>query len=311
SSWVPSAYLLTLAAFQPIYGKISDVFGRKPILLLAIITFLVGSILCGVAKNMTWLILARGLAGAGGAGIPAVTMVIVSDLVPLEKRANYFALVSIIICVSSIAGPLLGGLFTDRLSWRWCFFFNIPTCCVILVLIMLLLRLPKPPGKWKDKFARLDIGGVVIFLSMMVLLLLGLNWGGREHPWRSALIIAILCAGGVLILAFIVYEHRIPKEPIIPMAIFRTRNAWILLTIYGLIGTVFFTLVFFMPMYFTIVENASATRSGLYLIALLVPLAVGSTVLGRAISRWGLKRLYVQLGTLLVVVGTGLATIYG
>ncbi|KAJ1921517.1 hypothetical protein H4219_000554 [Mycoemilia scoparia] len=311
SNWVPTSYLLTLAAFQPVYGKLSDIFGRRIVFLAALAIFIIGSILCGAAQNMTWLIIARGLAGVGGAGIPSITMVIISDMVPLKNRAKYFSIISVILTVSSVAGPMIGGAFTDNVSWRWCFYFNIPTGIVSFLIVLFLLKLPKQnKGKWIDNLKRIDFWGVLIFLTMMLLLLLALNWGGREFPWDSAIVIAFLTIAGYLLIVFILFENRIPSEPIIPMTLFKKRNVSIMLLIFCFSGMAFFSFLFFMPMYFTLVENASATRAGVYLIPLLVPLAISSIAIGLIVSKWGLKRVYVCASIALTTIGCGLAALY-
>ena len=309
SNWVPSAYMLTITAFQPIYGKISDIFGRTLVLLIAIAVFMIGSLLCGTARSMTWLIVARAVAGVGGAGIVALSSVIISDLVPLERRANYFSLLSVVMTISYVVGPVIGGLITDRLTWRWAFFINVPAGVIAMVVIGLLLRLPKPPGSWKDRLRRIDILGTCLFLAAMVPLLLALNWGGNEFSWRSPVIIALLCVAAIMTATFFAVEMWVSPEPVVPIQAFKRRNTVILLFAHFTAGIPMFTFVYYIPMYFMIGRNASATVSGVYLMPILVGLSVVSLIVSWSVTKFGLHRPLIVCAMAGLIVGSGLVVL--
>ncbi|KAG0003606.1 hypothetical protein BGZ80_011082 [Entomortierella chlamydospora] len=307
--WVGTAYLLTSTSFQPLYGRFSDIFGRKSTFLFAISVFLVGSALCGAAQSMTWIIVARGIAGMGAGGIMSMVMIIVTDLVSLRDRGKYQGMIGATFGFSSVIGPLLGGVFTDKASWRWAFFINLPIGAVTIVAVVKLLHLPHTKGSFKEKIKRIDFLGSLSLVCGLVLVLLPLNWGGSTYPWNSPRIIALFCAGVVVLSIFCLIELKQAAEPIIPFRLFRSRtNVAVFLTCF-FIGMGFFGIMFFMPLFFQIVRQETATRSGLEMLPLIVGLLVASISSGFMVSKWGRYRPFIWVGLALSTTGTGLLTL--
>ncbi|PWA03457.1 hypothetical protein BB558_000394 [Smittium angustum] len=309
-SWVATSYMLTSTALQPIYGKIADIFGPKETILAAIFIFEVGSLLCGLSNSMTMLIFVRGVSGIGGAGIMTLATIIISKTIPLDVRGKYMGILGSAFGLSSVAGPLLGGLFTDKVSWRWCFYINLPLGAIAAITVIFFVKIDKIKGNLMIKLKRIDMGGVLIMIAGIVMLLLALNWGGSTYPWNSAKIIALLVVGIILILIFVGFEYKFPKEPVIPLHIFRNRNLSLNFICQFFIGFGMFGLIFYMPMYYTVVYGGNATQSGLFLLPLMLGLIITSIVGGFVISRTGIYRPYIWAGNALLATGIGLVTTF-
>ncbi|CAG8635263.1 7875_t:CDS:2, partial [Cetraspora pellucida] len=215
-AWVATSYLLTTTSFQPIYGKLSDIFGRKTTFLGAIIVFELGSLLCGVATNMVSMIIYRAIAGIGGGGIIGLALIIITDIVSSKDQGKYQGFVGGCFGFASVIAPLLGGAFTDHVSWRWCFFINLPLGAITIIAVIWFLRLPKPTGSLLDKIKRVDIIGTIVVILSTICILLPLNWGGSTYAWNSPIIITLLCVGvfGYIIFGFA--ECYIVIEPVAP-----------------------------------------------------------------------------------------------
>ncbi|HUD10897.1 MAG TPA: MDR family MFS transporter, partial [Candidatus Saccharimonadia bacterium] len=215
-SWVATAYLLTSAVVTPLYGKISDMFGRKKLFMVAITIFLIGSALCGLAQNMDELIFFRGLQGIGGGGLMTMILTIVGDVVPPRQRGRYQGYFGAVFGIASVIGPLLGGFFTDHLSWRWIFYINLPLGVLALIVIAAKLHLATHRASH-----RIDIAGALVLAASTICLLLATVWGGNQYAWSSPTIIGLLGAGVLGTIAFIFIESRAP-EPIIPLRLFKS-----------------------------------------------------------------------------------------
>ncbi|KAJ1677144.1 hypothetical protein EV182_006780, partial [Spiromyces aspiralis] len=224
ASWVGTAYLLTSTALQPLFGKLSDIFGRLAMLLSALAAFLIGSALCGAAQSMTWLIIARAVTGIGGAGAMAMAFIIIADITSLKDRPRYIGLISSMFGLSSVLGPILGGVLTDRATWRWCFYINLPICAVTIISAVIFIRIPTTGDSFKEKIKRIDFVGSILVVGALVMILLALSWGGHEYPWDSARVLALLIVGIFVLGGFVVYEFYIPPEPIVIPAMFKIRN---------------------------------------------------------------------------------------
>ncbi|KAG0368164.1 hypothetical protein BGX24_002919 [Mortierella sp. AD032] len=295
-AWVGTSYLLTSTAFQPLYGRFSDIFGRKSVFLFAILVFLGGSALCGAAQSMIMMIVARAISGVGAGGIMSMVMIIITDLVAPRERGKYQGIIGAVFGLSSIIGPLLGGVFTDHASWRWAFFINLPVGAITVAVVIKLLHFPHVKGSLRDKIKRIDFLGAASLVAGLVVILLALNWGGSKYTWSSGIIIGLLCAGAAIILIFCLIEWKQAAEPIIPFRLFKTRTNIAVFASSFFLGAGFFIVMFYMPLYFQIVRQRSATAAGLEMLPVVAGLLFSSIFSGFMISKYGQYRPFIWVG---------------
>ncbi|RIB25924.1 major facilitator superfamily domain-containing protein [Gigaspora rosea] len=283
------------------YGKLSDIFGPKVTFLFAVIIFLLGSFLCGIATNMISFIIYRAVAGIGGGGI-------LREIVSVKDQSKFQGLVALCYTISSIAGPLLGGVLTDYISWRWCFFINLPTGAIALTIIIFLLHLPKPTGSLFDKFKRIDIIGTIIMMPSTICILLSLNWVGSTYAWNSPVIIVLLCVGILGYIIFGLVENYIVIEPIVPPNLFKNLNVVSCFIINFFIGAAFFSYIFYIPYYFQVIKADSATQSGIDFLPYLLTVSIFVTLSAELFSRTdkiSFRSVFI-FASLIAIVGAGL-----
>ncbi|KAF8146473.1 major facilitator superfamily domain-containing protein [Mycena galopus ATCC 62051] len=303
-SWVGSAYLIAGAALCPAYGKLSDIFGRKQVLYPSILIFLVGSALCGAAKSMTWLILARALQGIGGGGIQQLVQVVIGDIVTLEERGTYGSFVGAMWGIAGVIGPLVGGALTQHVSWRWCFWINLPTGGLAGLLLFFFLNLNPHRGKTLGEHVReFDFLGLFLFVGGVVCLLLGFSQS--QNGWDKPATIALLAAGCVALGLGVVVEMWTDRSPIIPPRLFKTRTTGLIFFTVFLHAFAFFSAAYYLPLYFQIL-GASATKSGVLIIPFSLLSSVTSGLGGYIVSRMGDYRPIMWISYAVMAIGYGL-----
>jgi len=279
-SWVVTAYLLTATAATPLYGKLSDIHGRRAMLLTAIAIFVAASVLCALAPNMTVLVLGRALQGVGGGGLLSLAQVIVGDVVLPLERGRYQGYISIVFGVASIGGPVIGGFFAQHLHWSLIFWINLPIG--LLALLMTNRVLKRRPRH--ERRHRLDVARALLMIAATVLLLLALTWGGVRFPWSSIPIVALL-AGSVLFWAGFAFRLLTAREPFLPLALLTNPVVGFGTASVACVFGTMIGLSIFVPIYFQVVLGLSASASGLALIPLMGGTVIGSTASGQAMSR--------------------------
>ncbi|KAI8982712.1 iron permease [Trametes punicea] len=307
--WVGSAYGLASTAILPFSGRLSDVFGRRPIMLISIAIFFIGSALAGSAKNMNWLIAARTVQGVGGGGITNLASIILADLVPLAERGTYQGMLILVWAFAGAIGPAIGGAFAEDATWRWLFYLNLPLSGISFILVALWLRVRTPEGSMREKLARIDWLGNLIIIAGTTLALLALTWGGIRFPWSSAHVLAPLIIGLILILVFFIYENFVPKEPTTPLDILQNRTALSGNLATFLHGIITMSTMFYLPVYFQACMAATPINSSVKMLATTLVCAPISLVCGGVVKRMQKYRPANYVGWTLMLIGFGLFTL--
>ncbi len=296
-SWVITGYLLASTVSTPLWGKLGDLYGRKPFFLASIVLFLAGSALCGISQNMVELILFRTVQGLGAGGLLVLTQAIIADVVPPRQLGRYQGLFGAVFGVTSVGGPLLGGFFVDTLSWRWIFYINLPIGAAALLVIALAL-----PSRSDQRHHMIDYLGTVLLAAAATSLVLLTTLGGNTYPWASAPTYILAIAGVICIIGFVLAERR-AAEPVMPLELFRNRVFVYASAIGFVVGFALFGATTFLPLFLQVVNGASPTSSGLRLLPLVVGLLLTSILSGQLISRLGRYKVFPIAGTALMTLG--------
>ena len=295
--WVLTAYLLTSTIALPVYGKIGDLIGRKRPFLIAIILFVVGSVISGFAGDMTWLVAGRAVQGLGGGGLMILSDTIVADVVPARRRGRYMGIIGAVMVLSSIAGPLVGGWLTEGPGWRWGLWINIPLGIVALIAAALFMHLPQVT---RQKL-RLDWRGITLLSVALTCLILVTTWGGTTYAWDSIQIIGLLLVTVIAAILFVRTERRV-LEPVMPLRLFRDRN-FNLTTIAGLIMAVaMFSVEGYLPTYLQMVTGLTAIQAGLLMLPMLIALMAASILAGELVNKTGRYKWLPITGAAIVAV---------
>jgi EmrB/QacA subfamily drug resistance transporter len=296
-SWVVTAYLLASTAATPLWGKLGDQYGRKRLFQTAIVIFLVGSALCGMAQNMPQLIAFRAVQGLGGGGLMVLSMAIVGDLVPPRERGRYQGLFGAVFGATSVLGPLLGGLFTQHLSWRWVFYVNLPVGVVALAVIAAVLHIPRKATRHV-----IDYLGTLLIASVATCLILVASLGGTTWGWGSPQIIGLAVLGVVLAVVFVAAERR-AAEPVLPLKLFRIRTFTLSAVISFVVGFAMFGALTYLPTFLQVVQGVSPTLSGVHMLPMVLGILLASTASGQIVSRTGRWKVFPIAGTAVTTFG--------
>ncbi|MFJ3611092.1 MDR family MFS transporter [Streptomyces hydrogenans] len=296
-SWVVTAYMLASTAATPLWGKLGDQYGRKKLFQAAIVIFLIGSALCGIAQNMPQLIGFRALQGLGGGGLMVLSMAIVGDLVSPRERGKYQGLFGAVFGATSVLGPLLGGFFTEHLTWRWVFYINLPIGVVALFVIAAVLHIPV-----RSTRHTIDYLGTFLIASVATCLVLVASLGGTTWAWDSPQIIGTALLGAVLLVWFVRVERR-AAEPVLPLKLFRIRTFTLVSVISFVVGFAMFGAMTYLPTFLQIVQGVSPTMSGVHMLPMVVGMLLTSTASGQIVSRTGRWKVFPVTGTAVTALG--------
>lgn len=307
--WYGSSYLLTTTSLQPSFGKIYTYFNIKWTYITALLIFELGSIVCAAAKNSVMLIVGRAIAGAGAAALFSGGMTIVGYSVALRKRALYISLLSSMFGISSVVGPILGGVLTDRATWRWCFWINLPFGGVALLTVFFFFKNPERAHTGmtlKQKINQIDIGGAFLLICGIVCLLLALQWGGTTYPWHDSKVWGCILGFGLIIACFIALQFKLGPRATIPPHILTQRTIAACATFTTFLSMGLYAHIYYLPFYFQAVKGTTAEGSGIRTIPYLVSTTIASIVVGGSVTAFGWYTPFMWFGAALFTIGAGL-----
>ncbi|KAJ2488308.1 hypothetical protein IWW37_004926 [Coemansia sp. RSA 2050] len=303
AEWIINSYLITTTAMQPIYGKVSDITGRSFAMVTASFLLLVGSVLSATAQSMDLLIFSRAIQGLGSAGLYTMVNVVIADLYNERMRGRFMGIASGAWSLSSSGAVVLGGVIVQYSTWRVAFWINVPICLIAAAIVLSIMHLPVPGGTLRDKLRRIDFGGSLLSLLAIVFILLALSWGGRDYDWGSAAVVCCLMFGTLISLLFIVYENRVPLEPIVPLHLLRTRNVALAFIGHLFFGAITYAPLMFIPQWALVVKNTTPITSGLYTLPITLTEFVAVVISGLWVTRSGRYCECVWLGSIMLISG--------
>ncbi|MCJ1470076.1 hypothetical protein MMC07_008721 [Pseudocyphellaria aurata] len=308
--WYGSAFFLTLAAFQSWWGKAYKYFPLKITFFISIFLFEMGSLASGVAKNSTTLIVGRAITGVGGAGITGGVYTIIAYIVPPPKVPQYIGLVGAVFSFASVAGPLMGGVFTDQLSWRWCFYINLPIGGAALAILFFTFHNPasaKPaPATWKEILLQMDFPGLVTLLASIICFVLALQWGGVTKAWGSADVVGTLVGWIVLLLVFVVIQYVQGERALLVGRMLKSRNILACCVFIFFLNAANFLVTYYLPIYFQAIDGVSPTDSGIRNLPLILSISLFAILSGGLVGKVGYFQPFLVIGAIFATVGAGL-----
>ncbi|KAG9242521.1 MFS multidrug transporter-like protein [Calycina marina] len=305
-TWIGSAYLLANAASTPSWGKLSDIWGRKPMLLCASMIFFVGSVLAGTSVSIGMLIVARAIQGTGGGGLIILVNICISDLFSMRNRGQYYGMIGMVWALASALGPILGGLFTEKVSWRWCFYINLPITGTVTLLLFFFLQLDTPKTPVWDGLKAVDWAGSLLVVGGTLMVLLGLEFGGVSFPWKSATVICLIVCGAAVMGLFILNEGKFARYPIMPIRLFSDVTSCAAYGVCFCHGFVFIGGTYYLPLYFQAIIGAPPLLSGVYFLPFAITLSLVSGATGIFIKKTGNYLPPIWFGLIVMTLGTGL-----
>ena len=296
-AWIGTAYLLTSTVSNALFGKLSDLYGRRVMFQASIVAFIIGSIGCAVAQSMSMLVISRGVQGIGGGGLMSMAFVIIGDTVPPRERGRYVGMITSVFAVGSVVGPLVGGFFTEQLSWRWIFIVNIPIGIIALIITSAALKIP-----FQRRDRSVDYLGAALLTSAVTCLILLLSWSSEEYGWTSSLSVALGAAAALLGIAFVYWEQR-AEEPVMPLHLFKIDVIRVTVPLVAFAGTIIYGANAFIPLFLQAVTGVSPTKSGLLLVPIMAGVTTASIGTGRLTTRSGKYRHWPILGASSLTIG--------
>ncbi|KAI9474397.1 hypothetical protein LPJ78_004470 [Coemansia sp. RSA 989] len=306
AEWTVTSYMLASTAIQPLYGKFSDILGRTEAIVVAVLLFVVGSVLCALSHTMDALIISRAVQGLGGGGIMSLIFVVIADVLSERERGKYIGIFTCTWGLASAVAPILGGVIVQHADWRLIFWINLPFCAIALLLVLFAMRLPKPAGSARDKLQKIDVLGTLVFLAGTIPLLLGLSWGGREYSWTSRLVLGCVISGPLVLVGFFLIEWKIPREPIVPSRLLAIRNVTLSAVGHFFYGAAGYGPIVFVPQWALLVRGASAISAGVHLLPFTAGSVITSVLGGFVMTRTGRYRRLIISGAVLLGTGNGL-----
>ncbi|KAJ5698622.1 MFS multidrug transporter-like protein [Penicillium macrosclerotiorum] len=305
-TWIGSAFLLSAAVVAPSWGKFSDIWGRKVILLIAVATFFFGSALCGAAVSISMLIVGRAIQGIGGGGLLSLVSIVVGDLFSQRDRGKYYGIVGMVWAVAFTLGPLVGGAFTKQVSWRWCFYVNLPISGTAFAIILFMLKLETPKTPLVAGIKAIDWTGTLALVGGTLMLLLGLQFGGTVHPWNSVTVICLIVFGAITLAIFLVVERYLARNPIVPLHIYSSVSNFAVFVVNLFHGIILTCNTYFLPLYCQSVLGAEPLLSGVWMLPFAVSMSAATVGAGMYIKKTGRFLDCIRVGFTILLLGVGL-----